>query len=178
VSCSVSAVSSPAPGFRFHQPGGHIEAHEEVAIGVDVLQGVIEGAKSQRNADGSAEIKSMEIGVSEGNRSACAKTKVDGIKDRRLAAVAGPNQAIYTWTRQPTKALHRPKVFDLKHTDQRHTTSPRSFATRSVPPNRWIQSGPNPPCVSAGDPAELDLQCKCITWGGVTMQGAGYGQDR
>ena len=110
---------------------------------------------------GSVDVKSMEIGVSEGKRSACAKTKIDGSKDRRLAAVAGPNQAIYTWTRQPTKALHRPKVLDLKHTDQRHTTSPRSFATGSVPPNGF-SPGHKSPCVSAGDPAELDYNANAL----------------
>src|SRR5271168_5269664 len=119
-------------GFRFHQPAGPIKAHQEVAIGVNVLQGVIEGAKSQCNADGSAEIESMEIGVREGKRSACAKAEVDGIKDRRLAAVAGPDQAIYPWTRQPAKALNRPKVFDLKQTDQRHTASPARSSQGAV----------------------------------------------
>jgi hypothetical protein len=111
-------------GFRFHQPAGPIKAHEEVAIGVNVLQGVIEGAESQCNADGQAEIESTEIGVREGKRSACAKAEVDGVKDRRLAAVAGPDQAIYPRFRRPAKALNRAKVFDLKQTDQRNNASP------------------------------------------------------
>ena len=47
------------------------------------------------------------------------------------------------------------------------------------PPSGWKSATPSRnPRVSAGDMAELDLQCKCITWDAVTMQGAGYGQDR
>jgi len=84
----------PGTGFRFHQPGGRIEAYEEVAIRVDVLQRVIESAKSHRNADRAAEIEGMEIGVSEGKRSARAKAKIDGIKNRRLAAVAWSDQTV------------------------------------------------------------------------------------
>jgi hypothetical protein len=61
----------------------------------------------------------MEIGIGEGKRSTRTKTKIDGLKDRRLAAVARPDQAIYRWTRQLAKGSHRPKILDFKHTDQR-----------------------------------------------------------
>jgi hypothetical protein len=79
-----------------------------------------------------AEIESVKVGIGEGEGPPCAEAKVDGIKDRGLAAVARADQAIYPRPRQPAKAFDRPKVVDLKHADQRHTASPRSFAARSA----------------------------------------------
>ncbi len=54
---------------------------------------------------------------------------------------------------------------------------PQSFAAREHPRDRWIQPPRANPRVLADDPADLDLQCKCITWVGIMTQGAGNGQD-
>lgn len=62
-----------------------------------------------------------------------AEAKVDGIKDRGLAAVTRSDQAIYPRPRQLAKAFDRPKVVDFNYADQRHTASPQIVRRPEAP---------------------------------------------
>lgn len=79
----------------------------------------------------------MKIGIADLEVATRAEAEVDGLKNRRLTAVARTNEAVETVHRKPSQLLDPAKILNFNQSNARQSLFPQ-FGSR---PNRTYESG-------------------------------------